>query len=55
MKCSHCKKKHAVLVICKCEKHFCLKHRVPEQHLCTHVTNLFQLEQKIIKEKIIKI
>jgi hypothetical protein len=55
MKCTHCKKTHAVLVSCKCDKQFCLKHRLPEQHLCTYITPLFQIEQKIVKEKIIKI
>ena len=54
MKCSQCKKTHAVLVTCKCGQAFCLKDRFPEKHSCVHVPELFQIE-KIVKEKIIKL
>ena len=54
MKCAHCKKPHAILVLCKCGKEYCIKDRIPEKHSCTHIQELFQVE-KIVKEKIIKV
>ena len=54
MKCTQCKKTHSVIVTCKCDKSFCLAHRLPEQHSCTYKVELFQID-KLVKEKIIKI
>lgn len=34
MKCSKCKKNALVHAKCKCEKIFCLKCRMPEDHSC---------------------
>ena len=51
MKCEHCKKKCVVLVTCKCEKNYCLKHRLPETHLCTYIFDKVELE-KIPEKKL---
>jgi hypothetical protein len=53
MKCAHCKKTNAILITCKCEKQFCIKHR-HQEHKCTHVDEPFKME-KLIKDKINKI
>jgi hypothetical protein len=34
MKCDHCNKKCLIVVTCSCEKSFCIKHRMPEDHKC---------------------
>jgi predicted nucleic acid binding AN1-type Zn finger protein len=54
MKCSHCKKKTAIILTCACGKETCIEHRMPEKHDCTKKNELFKIE-KLIKEKIIKI
>ena len=40
MKCDMCNKKiplvNEVMCKCRCSKVFCLSHRLPEQHECTH-------------------
>jgi hypothetical protein len=54
MKCEHCKKTNAILITCKCDKQYCVKHRHPEHHKCIHVEELFKIE-KLIKDKINKI
>jgi predicted nucleic acid binding AN1-type Zn finger protein len=51
VKCTHCKKRHAVLVQCRCENHYCLKHRLPELHSCTYVFEPVELE-KVENKKI---
>jgi predicted nucleic acid binding AN1-type Zn finger protein len=53
MKCFVCKKKVVIVVTCKCDKHLCLKHRMPEDHTCIEPV-LFKIET-IIKDKVIKI
>ena len=35
-RCSHCRRKVIMLVTCACEKRFCMKDRMPEDHACTH-------------------
>jgi predicted nucleic acid binding AN1-type Zn finger protein len=34
--CYECKKRSHILVKCKCDFSFCLKHLVAEKHNCTH-------------------
>ena len=54
MRCSHCNKKNAILLLCSCGKKVCIEHRMPEQHLCNKEKESVKLE-KLIKEKIIKV
>ena len=35
MKCAMCNKKTMFTFTCKCDKVFCTKHRMPEEHNCT--------------------
>lgn len=35
-RCFYCKKKSMIITLCKCENHFCLKHKLPEQHNCSY-------------------
>jgi predicted nucleic acid binding AN1-type Zn finger protein len=37
MTCFHCKKKVVILITCKCEKNFCVKHQLPEKHECCFI------------------
>lgn len=36
IRCFHCNKKSMIVTMCKCEKHFCLKHNQPEDHNCSY-------------------
>ena len=42
-KCDFCKKKYAIVMECKCGKSFCVKDRLPEDHKCCQIFDLFQL------------
>ena len=44
MFCQHCKKKTVIILTCKCEQFFCIKHQLPEKHQCT-----FQYEKHRIE------
>lgn len=55
MKCSICKKLSVIMFTCKCEKNVCLKHRMPEDHKCCVVNELFIVEAAVLKDKVIKI
>lgn len=53
-KCSMCKKKSVINITCnKCDKIFCIKHRCPENHSCSHdhKTDLL-MSEKIVPSKI---
>jgi predicted nucleic acid binding AN1-type Zn finger protein len=34
-RCFMCKKKFLIVIPCKCEQHFCMKHKDPETHDCS--------------------
>lgn len=35
--CYHCNKKNNILINCKCDKKYCLKHIQPEIHKCSNL------------------
>lgn len=35
-KCTHCRKKVLVPMMCRCQNAYCIQHRTPETHNCTH-------------------
>ena len=35
MFCFQCKKKSVIILECKCEQFYCVKHQLPEKHHCT--------------------
>ncbi len=43
--CFQCKKKTVILIQCKCNQSFCVKHQLPEKHNCT-----FTYEKHIIEK-----
>lgn len=49
-KCEHCNKRSAILIQCKCEKSYCIKHQLPEIHLCTFVYEKHEIEKIPIKK-----
>ena len=62
MRCAFCNKKIGIIEYdCRCEKKFCTRCRLPEQHKCSFDHKLFEkqkLNKKMVKvdnEKIIKI
>lgn len=50
--CEQCKKKCIIHIICKCNKLFCIKHRLPETHKCSYKEDMFILEIIPISTKI---
>lgn len=44
MSCAHCKKKTVILILCKCEQSFCVKHQLPEKHKCTYTFEKHAIE-----------
>jgi hypothetical protein len=52
MKCFHCEKKTVVLITCKCEHVFCVKHQLPEKHVCTYVFPKHEIEKTPPTKKI---
>lgn len=59
LKCTLCKVKiNAVDVIissCKCEKKYCLKHRMPESHKCEKLENIKEIQKNNLGKNLIKI
>lgn len=53
MKCVKCTQK-TILFTCKCNKMVCIKHRMPDQHVCV-TPELFKVPEIILKDKIQKI
>lgn len=37
MICFKCNKKFVILIQCKCEQSYCIKHQLPEKHNCTYI------------------
>lgn len=35
-KCEQCLRKTHFTIQCKCNKHLCIKHRDPDDHICTY-------------------
>ena len=60
-RCFFCKKKEIILVNCYCNYSYCLKHRMPEDHICTvdyikkGRDDIAQLNPKVVSEKISRI
>ena len=52
MFCFHCNKKSFVMIQCKCEKSFCVKHQLPEKHSCAYVFEKYQVEKIPVTKKI---
>ena len=53
MKCMHegCKEKlRLIKFTCKCEKHFCIKHKDPETHSCNFDFKKIENMQQIIND-----
>lgn len=61
MRCATCNKKTLMTFECKCNKIFCNKHRMPEDHDCTfdfksHGKNKLKINNpKIINDKLDKL
>ena len=59
--CFLCKKKEIILVDCYCKNSYCLKHRMPEDHMCKFdyikkgKDDLTQLNPKIVSDKMEKV
>lgn len=51
-KCDKCKRKHSVLLPCKCKNHYCPKHIQPELHGCLQIS-MYVSEAKTINQKIL--
>jgi len=57
-RCFFCKKKEIILVNCYCNFSYCLKHRMPEDHMCDFdyikkgKDDITQLNPKIVSEKV---
>jgi predicted nucleic acid binding AN1-type Zn finger protein len=60
-RCFLCKKKEIILVDCYCKNSYCLKHRMPEDHMCNFdyikkgKDDLTQLNPKIVSDKMEKV
>jgi predicted nucleic acid binding AN1-type Zn finger protein len=52
MKCFQCEKKIIILITCKCEHVFCVKHQLPEKHVCTFVFPKHVIEKIDLTKKI---
>lgn len=52
MLCVHCKKKSHVILQCKCEKFFCVKHQLPEKHECTYNYEKHTIDKMPLSKKI---
>ena len=55
MICFFCKKRNIILIKCKCDHSFCIKHNAPEDHECSVVNELYKLEVVEQPKKIEKI
>jgi len=55
MICFLCKKRNIILITCKCNQSFCIKHNLPEVHECTFVEELYKLEVVEPPKKVDKI
>jgi hypothetical protein len=55
MICFFCKKRHIILITCKCNQSFCIKHNAPEDHECAVINELYKLELVEPPKKIDKI
>ena len=55
MFCFLCKKRKVILLTCKCENKYCIKHNLPEVHECTVTNELFKIEVTEAPKKIEKI
>ena len=51
-KCFHCKKRSFILIDCKCEQSFCVKHQLPEKHKCSYVYEKHLIETIPLAKKI---
>lgn len=45
MFCCQCKKKSIVIIQCKCEQYFCVKHQLPEKHECDFTFQKHSIEK----------
>ena len=52
MKCFQCKKNTVIVITCKCEKVFCVKHQLPEKHECTFIFQKHEIEKIPLIKKI---
>jgi hypothetical protein len=52
MRCFHCEKKTVISITCKCEHVFCVKHQLPEKHVCTFIYPKHELEKISLTKKI---
>ena len=55
MICFFCKKRNIILITCKCNQCFCIKHNAPEDHECIVINELYKLEVVEPPKKIDKI
>jgi len=44
MRCHECRKKIVIAITCKCEHVFCVKHQLPEKHVCSFVFEKHTIE-----------
>ena len=59
VKCECCKKKinlaEQVASMCKCKNMFCLMHRLPEFHACTHIDKIKDADKKVLEKNLVKV
>jgi len=58
-KCAICKVKinpvDAIISSCKCNKNYCLKHRMPEMHFCHKINEIADEQKKDLEIKLVKV
>ena len=56
---SECKNKinnlDLIISNCKCNKQFCSKHRMPENHMCDYLENYKDNEKKFLESTLVKV
>jgi len=55
-RCQHesCKKKLSITDFpCKCEKKYCVNHRLPETHNCVSIEKAREAQQEYLREKLL--
>lgn len=51
-RCFKCNKKTLLTFDCKCEKHFCTHHRLPENHNCDKLFDIQRCSKEINTKKV---
>jgi predicted nucleic acid binding AN1-type Zn finger protein len=59
LRCALCKVKisavNTIISSCKCDKNYCLKHRMPESHNCEKLEQIIETQKKNLATSLIKV